>query len=206
VAVAPSAGRPAAPVPAAGAPGAPTAASATRPKADEPKKTQEEDAPAMPKVVVPDVAMRGEVNPSDARLSQGALSEVTEPNADGLDAVRRGSDAPALDATSRSQINAALGRFARALEAQDITALRRAYPGLTPSERDTWIEFFRSADAVDANFTARDVEVMNGHVEVTAVGKLKFFKRDTREQLTSAVSMNVQMVRTTDGWKMQSMR
>ena len=147
----------------------------------------------MPRVVLPDVAMRGDVSPSDARLSQGALSEVSGTGMSVAAAVAAPATEGALvvDAATRSQINAAMSRFARALEARDIGGLREVYPGLTASERETWTGFFRSAESIRARFTAQDFQVVPNGIDVNAVGKLTFLKRDTRQQTENAVTFRV---------------
>ncbi|CAA9320584.1 MAG: hypothetical protein AVDCRST_MAG11-1971, partial [uncultured Gemmatimonadaceae bacterium] len=173
------------------APGAPRAGRAA--VAEDEAETAADAPPPMPKVVVPDVAVRADMNPTDARLSQSALSEVSTAGMSVAAAVATptGEGASVVDAATRSQINAAMARFARALEARNIDGLREVYPGLTASERETWTGFFRSAESIRARFTAQDFEVVPNGIDVNAVGKLTFLKRDTRQQTENAVTFRV---------------
>jgi hypothetical protein len=162
------------------------------------------EAPSIPKVVLPDAAMRSEVSPSDTRLSLGALDEVTgSGKGESVDGAQRQPETLMLDAGTRAQINATLGRFARALESRDIGALRQVYPGISSAERTQWLEFFRSAESVRANFTAQEFQAAEGGVDVAAVGRLRFYKRDTREQMVNAVNLNVLMTQGPGGWRMK---
>jgi hypothetical protein len=176
-------------------PGTPKAVASAPTAAETPEPPKEESAPPMPRVVVPDVAMRGDAVAADARLSQSALSEISVA-ADPSAPVAEGA---VLDAATRSQINAAMARFARALESRDLGTLRQAYPGITASERDTWTGFFRSAESIRARFTAQDFQVMPGGVDVNAVGKLTFYKRDTRQQTENAVTFRVLLTQARGG-------
>jgi hypothetical protein len=140
--------------------------------------------------------MRGDAGAGSSGLAQGALSEVT---AGGAPVTQPPSDGLVVDAATRSQINAAMGRFARALESQDMGTLREAYPGISVSERNTWSSFFRSAESIRARFTAQDFQVMPDGVDVNAVGKLTFYKRDTRQQTENAVTFRVLLTQARGG-------
>jgi serine/threonine-protein kinase len=150
----------------------------------------------VPKVVLPDVAMSGDLNPSTARLSQSALSEASVSTTAPL---APPSDGLVVDAATRSQINAAMSRFARALESRDMGTLHQAYPDITVAERNTWSGFFRSAESIRARFTAQDFQVMPDGVDVTAVGKLTFYKRDSRQQTENAVTFRVLLAQARGG-------
>jgi ketosteroid isomerase-like protein len=160
-------------------------------------------------VVVPDVAVRASVAAAGAStLARGALAEVTRAARIGeLDSALRMRDRPVVvDARTRAEVGATVGRFARALEARDLDALRRVYPGLSTTERSTWAAFFRNASSIRARFATQDAQIADGGIDVTVLGSLQFTKRDTREPVDQAVTFRALVRHADGGWTIRTLQ
>jgi hypothetical protein len=119
---------------------------------------------------------------------------------------RARDDAGAVNSSTRAAVNATVARFAKALEARDMAALERVYPGLSAAERDTWAAFFDKASAVRARFTAENPRATSAGVDVTVLGDLRFTKPNTRRPVTQTVSFSALVQRTNGVWTIRSMQ
>src|SRR2546425_931471 len=72
---------------------------------------------------------------------------------------RRAAEPPAAPAVTptpidpRPDIQKVIDDYARALESRDVGQVRRAYPGLTPAQQQSWQDFFQSVRNLKASLT-----------------------------------------------------
>ncbi len=129
---------------------------------------------------------------SESRSAAAAIT-VAEPP-------RRGPKPPAPrdEATDREQIEAALERYARAMESRDLDRLRSAYPGLTPRQADAWRAFFENVADLSISLTVTAVETTgdSATADVEAVQEFRTNRRTRRHFTFRAI-----LERTASEWR-----
>ncbi len=148
------------------------------------------------------------VIPSDAATPANPSPEVeTEPLAAAPAAApTAASKAGAAMAEARAAAATAVNSYASAIEAHDVDAIRRVYPGLTDQERSAWQEFFSAARDLKAQLTIKDVNVKDGVTEAQVTGVYEYANRSLNRVERKPVSFRATLTRGPGGWRLSEVR
>ena len=108
-------------------------------------------------------------------------------------------------ADPRPDIEAAIARYARALESLDLNEVRRAYPGLTASQQDGWRQFFESVRRLKAELKVTAVNVVGTGAEVIVSGVYEYESTTGRAEVR-AVTFRAILVAERSGWVLTAVR
>ena len=104
-------------------------------------------------------------------------------------------------AADRQAVLEALNRYARAIEARDLDAIRRAYPGITTVQEQGWNRFF--GDVSQVTFTINVSELtIRGDVAQVSAGGLQVYRSDRTHEET--IMFEATLERTPTGWQIVS--
>jgi len=106
--------------------------------------------------------------------------------------------APRDEATDTEQIEAALERYARAIESRNLDRLRSAYPGLTQQQADAWQGFFDNVADLTISLTVTAVET-TGDLATADVEAVQEFR--TNRQARRNFTFRATLERATSGWR-----
>lgn len=106
--------------------------------------------------------------------------------------------APRDEATDREQIEAALERYARAIESRDLDRLRSSYPGLTQQQADAWRAFFENVADLSISLTVTAVET-TGDFATADVEAVQEFRTNRRARRN--FTFRATLERTASEWR-----
>ncbi len=106
--------------------------------------------------------------------------------------------APRDEATDTEQIEAALERYARAIESRNLDRLRSAYPGLTQQQADAWQAFFDNVADLTISLTVTAVET-TGDLATADVEAVQEFR--TNRQARRNFTFRATLERATSDWR-----
>jgi uncharacterized protein YjdB len=104
-------------------------------------------------------------------------------------------------AADREAVMDALNRYARAIEARDVDAIRRAYPGITRRQEQGWSGFFAGVSQVSFTINVSELAI-RGDVAQVSAGALQVYRSDRTHEQT--VMFEVTLERTPTGWQIVS--
>ena len=103
-----------------------------------------------------------------------------------------------------AEIASVVGAYARAIESRDISAVRRAYPGLTGDQARGFEQFFESARSINVTFRVVGLEANGNSADARLVGTYEYVSgsRTERQPVSFAASLR------NDGssWRLVSVR
>ncbi|HEX2220520.1 MAG TPA: protein kinase [Gemmatimonadales bacterium] len=114
--------------------------------------------------------------------------------------------APAPAPDPARQIDALFARYAAAIEARDLDAIRRAYPGLLPAQAREWEEFFGSVTDIDVELEVTDLAMKGDAAEARLEGVYVFRNPSTRRTQREPVSFLATLRREGARWLIASLR
>jgi hypothetical protein len=114
--------------------------------------------------------------------------------------------APAPAPDPARQIDALFARYAAAIEARDLDAIRRSYPGLLPAQAREWEEFFRNVTDIDVELGVAGLTVKGDAAEARLEGVYVFRNPSTRRTQREPVAFQATLRREGSGWLIASLR
>jgi tRNA A-37 threonylcarbamoyl transferase component Bud32 len=119
--------------------------------------------------------------------------------------------APAAPAAPRSEdtqreIRDLVGRYAVAIEAQNLAALQRVYPGMTPVQQRGWEQFFQLVRNVDAELAVDRLQLVNGGAESQITGSYSYLNTSTGRTERQPVSFHATFRRQAGQWQISQVR
>lgn len=112
--------------------------------------------------------------------------------------------APARDA--RQDISALVASYAAAIEKRDIAAIRRVYPGLTPSQQQDWSRFFETVQDVVVTLHVAKLDVADSAADADLAGEYVYDNLSTHRSVRQAVTFHATLRRNAGIWKMVTIR
>ena len=114
-------------------------------------------------------------------------------------------DTPAPRAASAGDVAPTVQAYARAIEARDIGALRRVYPGLTSEQQRNFEQFFRSTRSINVTLRVANVEGSSTAADARLDGSYEFVTLEGRTE-RQAVSWAVTFRHDGGSWRLASVR
>jgi serine/threonine-protein kinase len=104
----------------------------------------------------------------------------------------------------RAGVDAVLAEYARAIEARDLVALRRAYPGMTADQQRGWRTFFASVRDVRTRLAVAGVRGVGDHVVADVRGSYEFQNRSPNRAERAPVRFRATVTRSAEGWRLRA--
>jgi hypothetical protein len=101
-------------------------------------------------------------------------------------------------ARDRREIEAALDRYATALESRDLGQLRRAYPGLTQQQENAWRAFFVTVESLSVTLDITSIDI-SGDIATADVDAVQAYRAG--RQLSQSSSFRATLERAATGWR-----
>jgi serine/threonine-protein kinase len=102
------------------------------------------------------------------------------------------------------EVGNAVAAYARAIESRDISAVRRAYPGLTSDQARGFEQFFDSARNINVTFRVAGLDVNGNSADARLVGSYQYTSGSRTE--TQPVSFAATLRYDGSSWKLMSVR
>ncbi len=125
---------------------------------------------------------------------------------------RRAAEPPAAPAATpapvdpRPDIQKVIDDYARALESRDVGQVRRAYPGLTSSQQQSWQDFFQSVRNLKAGLTVTAVRLSGLTAETVVSGVYEYDNATTGRAERRPVTFRAILVVDSSGWRLTTIR
>jgi len=138
------------------------------------------------------------------RQSRARVARDTQP--------RRAAEQPAAPAVTpapvdpRPDIQKVIDDYARALESRDVGQVRRAYPGLTSGQQQSWQEFFQSVRNLKAGLTVTAVHLSGLTAEAIVSGIYEYDNATTGRAERRPVTFRALLVVDAGGWRLTTIR
>ena len=114
--------------------------------------------------------------------------------------------APSPPVDPRPDIEKALDTYARALESRDVSEVRRAYPGLTAAQHQSWKEFFQSVRNLKATLSVTGLNVAGLGAEAIVSGVYEYDNATTGRAERRPVTFRALLAVDSSGWHITAIR
>jgi len=138
------------------------------------------------------------------RQSRARVARDTQP--------RRAAEPPAAPAVAsalvvpRPDIQKVIDDYARALESRDVAQVRRAYPGLTSGQQQSWQDFFQSVRNLKASLTVTAVHLSGLTAEAIVSGIYEYDNARTGGAERRPVTFRALLGVDSGGWRLTTIR
>ena len=124
---------------------------------------------------------------------------------------RRAAEPPAAPVATpapdpRPDIQKVIDDYARALESRDVGQVRRAYPGLTPAQQQSWHDFFQSVRNLKAGLTVTAVHLSGLTAEAIVGGVYEYDNATTGRAERRPVTFRAILAVDEGGWRLTTIR
>jgi hypothetical protein len=125
---------------------------------------------------------------------------------------RRAAEPPAppagtpVPADPRPDIQKVIDDYAHALESRDVSQVRRAYPGITSSQQQSWQDFFQSVRNLKAGLTVTAVRLSGLMAETVVSGVYEYDNATTGRAERRPVTFRAILVVDSSGWRLTTIR
>jgi hypothetical protein len=106
----------------------------------------------------------------------------------------------------RPDIQKVIDDYARALESRDVGQVRRAYPGLTSAQQQSWHDFFQSTRNLKAGLTVTAVHLSGLTAEAIVSGLYEYDNASTGRAERRPVTFRAVLVVDPGGWQLTTIR
>ena len=104
------------------------------------------------------------------------------------------------------EIKAVIADYGRALESRDLNEVRRAYPGLTSAEQETFRQFFQSVRELKAGLTINRLVIAGGSADAIVSGVYEYVDAKTGRTKRDTTAFRATLVQDAAGWHLTSIR
>jgi hypothetical protein len=106
----------------------------------------------------------------------------------------------------RPDIQKVIDDYARALESRDVGQVRRAYPGITSGQQQSWQDFFQSVRHLKAGLTVTAVHLAGLTAEAIVSGTYEYDNATTGRAERRPVTFRAILVVDPGGWRLTTIR
>src|SRR5207253_371195 len=106
----------------------------------------------------------------------------------------------------RPDIQKVIDDYARALESRDVGQVRRAYPGLTSPQQQSWQDFFQSVRNLKAGLTVTAVRLSGLTAETIVSGVYEYDNATTGRAERRPVTFRATLAVDSGGWRLTAIR
>ena len=138
------------------------------------------------------------------RAARNRAARDTVPRTPAEPPARPPAAQPAAD--PRVEIKAVIADYGRALESRDLNEVRRAYPGLTSAEQETFRQFFQSVRELKAGLTINRLVIAGGSADAIVSGVYEYVDAKTGRTKRDTTAFRATLVQDAAGWHLTSIR
>jgi serine/threonine protein kinase len=165
---------------------------------------------AMTQLVSASTAWTDAARTARSRAAQAALSSesaaVASRRASATKApAESASPAPSL-ADQRAAIGAVIDSYGRAIEARDVAAIRKLYPGITAAQQRDWQQFFSTVQNVKVSLAIAQLDIAGTTAEARITGAYRYENTSTRRLEEQPVSFRASLQRDAEAWRLMAIR
>ncbi len=102
----------------------------------------------------------------------------------------------------RVGVERAISAYARAIETEDVSEIRRAYGGLTGQQAQGWDAFFKSVKNLKARLGVENLSVSGSGAEAQIVGTYEYDARANGSHDRTPVKFNASLVKEGAAWRL----
>jgi eukaryotic-like serine/threonine-protein kinase len=106
----------------------------------------------------------------------------------------------------REAIDAAIQRYARALESKQLPEVRAAYPGLTPEQEAQFTRTLRTLDQLRVTLQVGSLNIVGTEATAAVTGEYQFYSPENRRNERLPVRFTATLDRGPSGWQIRSIR
>ena len=134
------------------------------------------------------------------RVSRSRATQVTEPPAPSPVPVAR------VPVDPKPDIQKVVDAYTAALESRDVEQVRRAYPGLTAAQQESWRGFFDRVRNLKANLSVASLSVAGATADAVVTGVYEYDNASTGRGERRPVTFRVTLTSDTIGWRITAIR
>jgi serine/threonine-protein kinase len=120
-------------------------------------------------------------------------------------AVKAPEPQPVARPSPREEIASVVAAYARAIESRDISAVRRAYPGITGEQARGFEQFFQSTRSINVTFRVTDVDASGNSADAHLSGSYEYVTSEGRTE-RQPVSFSASLRYDGSAWHLTSVR
>ena len=106
----------------------------------------------------------------------------------------------------KPDIQKVVDAYTAALESRDIEQVRRAYPGLTAAQQESWRGFFDRVRNLKANLSVASLSVAGATADAVVTGVYEYDNASTGRAERRPVTFRVTLTSDTSGWRITAIR
>ena len=118
----------------------------------------------------------------------------------------RAPEPPAPARDPAEEIRNLFDQYGAAIESRNVETIRRAYPGLSPTQSREWEEFFQRVDGIDVELGVTALEVSGDSAVAQLAGVYVFDDPGTRRPRRESVTFQAQLRQVGGRWRITSLR
>jgi serine/threonine protein kinase len=115
------------------------------------------------------------------------------------------SAAPSL-AEQRAAIADVIESYGRAIEARDMAAIRKVYPGITAAQQRDWQQFFSTVQNVKVSLAVAQLDITGATADARIAGTYTYANTSTRRSEEQRVSFRATLRRDAGAWRLTAIR
>jgi hypothetical protein len=115
------------------------------------------------------------------------------------------STAPSL-ADQRAAIAEVIESYGRAIEARDMAAIRKVYPGITAAQQRDWQQFFSTVQNVKVSLAIAQLDIAGTTAEARITGAYRYENTSTRRLEEQPVSFRASLQRDASAWRLTAIQ
>jgi hypothetical protein len=145
-----------------------------------------------------------------ARAAQTAASgesaAVAERQSSAARAPAESSAATPSLAEQRAAIGAVIESYGHAIEARDLSAIRKLYPGITAAQQRDWQQFFSAVQNVRVSLAITQLDIAGATADARITGTYRYENTTTRRLEEQPVSFRASLERDSALWRLTTIR
>jgi serine/threonine protein kinase len=109
-------------------------------------------------------------------------------------------------AEQRAAIGALISSYGRAIEARDISAIRKIYPTITATQQRDWQQFFGAVQSIRATLAITQLDISGATADARVSGTYRYENTSTRRSEEQPVSFHASLQRDGATWRIASIK
>jgi hypothetical protein len=135
-----------------------------------------------------------------------AASPRASTSAPPAESASSGATAEPSLAEQRAAIGALISSYGRAIEARDVSAIRRLYPSITAAQQRDWQQFFGAVQSIRATLAITQLDITGATAEARVSGTYRYENSSTRRSEEQPVSFHASLLRDGATWRIASIK
>jgi hypothetical protein len=99
-------------------------------------------------------------------------------------------------------IGVVIADYGRAIEARDISAIKRLYPTITEAQQRDWQQFFNAVQNIKVSLTITQLDISDATADARITGSYRYENTSARRLEDQPVSFHASLRRDGAGWRL----